>query len=66
MSKQPKAPPNDPEQSRRFEETARELGADKDDAAFKKAIGIVVPAKPKQPAPASGPRTSGSVDPADS
>lgn len=41
----PKPPPDDPEQLRRFKETARELGADKDDAAFKKAMEVVVPAK---------------------
>jgi hypothetical protein len=36
-------PPDDPEQSRRFEETARELGVEKNGAAFKKAVKKLVP-----------------------
>jgi hypothetical protein len=42
MSKKPNREPNDPEQSKRFIETAREMGADETragaDRAFKKAV----------------------------
>ena len=36
---------NDPEQSRRFIETAKKLGADKSDEAFKRLFRNVVPPK---------------------
>lgn len=45
MPKTPKPKPDDPEQSRRFEETARTLDVDESDEAFKKAMEVVVPAK---------------------
>lgn len=35
-------PPDDPEQSKRFEEKARELEADESGEAFERAIGVVV------------------------
>jgi hypothetical protein len=38
-------PPDDPEQSRRFEDAARDLGADETGKAFKKAVQKVVPAR---------------------
>lgn len=34
--------PDDPEQSMRFEETARHLGSDETEGAFERAIGVVV------------------------
>jgi hypothetical protein len=39
-------PPDDPEQSKRFEEAARELGTDEDGKVFKKAIERALPVKP--------------------
>lgn len=41
----PNAKPDDPEQSKRFEEAARLLEVDETGTAFKKAIDLVVPAK---------------------
>ncbi len=38
-------PPDDAEQSKRFEETARELGADENAIDFKKAIDKALPVK---------------------
>ena len=35
-------PPDDAEQSKRFEETARELEADESGKAFERAVGVVV------------------------
>ena len=37
--------PDDPEQSKRFEETARQVDVDETGKAFKKAIKAVAPAK---------------------
>lgn len=44
-----KLPPDNPEQSKRFEDKARELGADETGEAFERAVGVVVPTRP-QPA----------------
>lgn len=41
MAKKPKK--DDPEQSQRFVETAKELGADKDEKSFEKALKIITP-----------------------
>ena len=45
-------PPDDPEQSKRFEETAREHGAEESGKVFEKALGIVkraaTPAHPSE------------------
>lgn len=49
MTKQPKPKPDDPEQSKRFEEAARELGVDKSGKLFKRAIERL--ARPAEPAP---------------
>ena len=38
MPRKPKPPPDDPEQSKRFIETAEEVGADRDDKALEKAL----------------------------
>jgi len=45
MPRKPTPPPDDPEQSKRFIETARELGTDKDPEAFERAFKTV--ARPK-------------------
>jgi len=39
--------PDDPEQSKRFIETAEEVGADTDDQALERAFKKIVPAKAK-------------------
>ena len=50
MAKKPKPPPDDPEQSARFVETAKEVEADKSGAAFGRAFKKVLPKKvPKPP-----------------
>lgn len=49
--KKPERPLDNPEQSRRFEEIARELGSDQTGRAFKKEIKIVVPTKSRRPTP---------------
>ena len=41
MAKKPK-PPDDPEQSKRFEEAAKELEAEKNKGAFERALDVVV------------------------
>jgi len=45
--------PDDPEQSKRFIETAEEVGADGDDKALERAFKKIIPAKcdvpPKRP-----------------
>jgi hypothetical protein len=38
MMQKPKTKPDDPEQSKRFIETAEEVGADADDAALERAL----------------------------
>ena len=48
MAKQPKPKPDDPEQSKRFEETARQVEADESGKSFERAIEIVAPVKSKQ------------------
>ena len=45
MHKTPEKPQDDPEQSKRFEETARQLDADESGKTFKKALKIVAPSK---------------------
>jgi hypothetical protein len=40
-----KRKPDDPEQSRRFEEKARELGADESGKSFERAFKKIAPAK---------------------
>ena len=42
MPRKPKPPPDDPEQSKRFIEAARELGADESPEAFEKVFKKVV------------------------
>lgn len=51
MSKKPTPPPDDPEQSKRFEDTARELGAEDSGAAFDRLLDAVLPT-PAPPADA--------------
>ncbi len=53
MSKKPtprrEPKPDDPEQSKRFLETAEEVEADKDDKAFEQAFKRVAPARNRSP-----------------
>lgn len=53
MTKQPEPKPNpsarDPEQSKRFKETARHLGANEDPKAFEEAFRKIVPPKKAKP-----------------
>jgi hypothetical protein len=44
-----KPKPDDPEQSKRFEDTARELCVDETGAAFRRALKELVPRKPSNP-----------------
>jgi hypothetical protein len=45
MPRKPKPPPDDPEQSKRFIETAEEVGADTDEEALERAFKKIVPKK---------------------
>jgi hypothetical protein len=45
MPRKPKSPPDDPEQSKRFIEMAREVGADASKEAFERAFKEVVTLK---------------------
>lgn len=47
QTKRPKAQPDDPEQSKRFLEAAREAGADETEKGAEKAFKAVV--KPREP-----------------
>jgi hypothetical protein len=52
MPRNPKSPPNDPEQSKRFIDMAREIGADEGTAgqkAFERAFEKIVKSKPARP-----------------
>lgn len=40
--------PDDPEQSKRFEETARELEAEERQDKFEKVVQTIMPTKPKK------------------
>jgi len=50
MPRKPAPKPDDPEQVKRFIETARAAGADEDFKAFDRAFKKVVPVKRKSPA----------------
>jgi hypothetical protein len=45
MSRKPAPKPDDPEQSKRFIETAEEVGADTDDEALERAFKKILPEK---------------------
>jgi hypothetical protein len=45
MPRKPAPKPDDPEQSKRFIETAKEVGADTDDAALERAFKKIVTSK---------------------
>lgn len=47
-NRKPKPPPDDPEQSKRFQEAARELEADETGAVFEDAMKVVVRPKPAE------------------
>jgi hypothetical protein len=55
VSKKPKSPPlpDDPEQSRRFEQTAIDAEAEQTGAAFERVFDVVVPASKPPPKRAS-------------
>ncbi len=48
MSKKAEPKPDDPEQSKRFLETAEEVGADADDAALERAFKKIAPLKKRE------------------
>jgi hypothetical protein len=45
MGRRPKPKPDDPAQSQRFLDTAKEVGADRDDEALERAFKKIVPLK---------------------
>lgn len=47
----PNPKPDDPEQSKRFEEAARQLGTDESGNAFEKALDVSLPIKTHQSPP---------------
>ncbi len=47
MAAKPKSKRDDPEQSKRFIETAKEVGADTDDEALERAFKKIMPPKSK-------------------
>lgn len=47
----PRTKRDDPEQSRRFIEKARELGCDESEERFDKALRIIAKQKPRKPEP---------------
>lgn len=47
----PNPKPDDPEQSKRFEEAARQLGTDESENAFEKALDVSLPIKTHQSPP---------------
>jgi hypothetical protein len=54
MKEKPK--PDNPEQSRRFEEKARELGMDESGKRFEKAMSVIAPPKRRHKAGDAKPR----------
>jgi len=48
MGRKPAPKPDDPEQSKRFIETAEEVGADTDDEALERAFKKISPKRSKQ------------------
>jgi hypothetical protein len=53
MARKPEAEQGDASQSRRFIETARALGCDEDEAAFREKLRVIARQKPKdEPKPA--------------
>jgi hypothetical protein len=45
MGRKPEPKPDDPVQSKRFLDTAKEVGADRDDEALERALKKIVPQK---------------------
>ena len=57
MSRQPKPPkPDDPEQSRKFMEAARELGCDDSEERFIETVRKVASAPPTRNGPSKAPK----------
>ena len=57
MARKPTPPPDDPEQSKRFIEVAKEVGADESPEAFERAFGLIV-GKKADPKPGDTKATS--------
>jgi hypothetical protein len=49
MPRKPKPPPDDPEQSKRFIETAREIGTDESGERFERSLEKILPVKRPTP-----------------
>jgi hypothetical protein len=47
MGRKPEPKPDDPAQSQRFLDTAKEVGADRDDEALERALKKIIPQRPK-------------------
>jgi len=56
MAREPKPKPDDPEQSKRFIEAAREAGADETEEGADRGFKSVAPRKPAQPKASPYPR----------
>lgn len=52
--KDEKRKPDDPEQSKRFEETAKRLGTDESGATFEKAMEVITTHPPDESGPKKG------------
>ena len=50
MGRKPEPKPDDPAQSQRFLDIAKEVGADRDDEALERALKKIVPLKKEPPA----------------
>jgi hypothetical protein len=51
MPRKPRPEPDDPEQSRLFVETARDLEVDETGNSFNQVFAVIMPIQPKQPTP---------------
>lgn len=51
MPRRPRPEPDDPEQSRRFVETALDLDVDETGNSFNQVFTVIMPIQPKQPTP---------------
>jgi hypothetical protein len=59
VHKKPAPPPDDPEQSKRFEEAARELDVDESGEAFERLLDTVLPKPPQPEDPKQTPKKRG-------
>jgi hypothetical protein len=58
MANKPRPEPDDPEQSKRFVDTAKQLEADETGSFFDRAFGVVKTAPAPQPTPKAAPARS--------